>query len=362
MRSKIVFLLCLVYLNAQAQRIDYLSKFENTLSAGYSEAYSQKRISSKSTRGNSIFFLEIGYYLNSNNMLGKQDISYKVIQNIIESSTSHNNQYRWIVKDVSPQSRNFSQKGKEFPLYEGYLFRYIAEFQYLYPNKILYDPHFARSNFLKWYNRSLADHGDASSLYGLRLHIGSHWATTAAYLLKIDSENARTYASFIDLYDKQLKKSLKIVNVRGNECYIWNSTYNDRFTNVLKKRKKEAIIQDVSHGNHIVQYVVDSYKLGSSSWTKKDLERFANTLKFIIWQDRSKPSDNVDGTYDSETKVSSGWKQTDGWMKLMNILDEKQLFEIYDSFYNTHSRKLNTNYPYLQYYANMAIFQKNNTF
>src|SRR5699024_6634937 len=236
-----------------SQTQDYLFKFNDVLNAKYSIGYSKKRIDSKSKRNNAHHFLEIGYFINANNLLGNKDISYEIIQNIIKSSTKKNGEYSWIVTDISPNDRNFSQKGKEFMLFEGYMFRYIAEFQYLYPNKILEDPSFVKEIFFKWYEKSNNSHGDASSLFGLRLHIESHWATVASYLTKLDPENASIYKGVIRKFDDQLRKSLKLIKINGKECYIWNSTYPDKFVNNLRKRNIEPRVQDVSHGNHIVK-------------------------------------------------------------------------------------------------------------
>src|SRR5690554_907842 len=361
MRYKIisVILILLIRGKSYSQDIDYLSEFNKVLNSEYSVGYSKKRIESKSKRGNSINFLELGYYINSNNIILNKDNSYVVIQNIISSSLRSSDLYKWIVTSVSESHSNYSEKGKEFMLYEGYLFRYIAEFQYYFPNIPLKDFYFSKKNFNKWYDRSIARHNDASSLFGLRLHIGSHWATIALYLIELDPQNKELYKSFIDKYDSQLKKSLEIIKVDNNECYVWNSTYPEKFVNNLKNRNIGEIVQDVSHGSHIVQYVIDSYKLGSEVWTETDLRRFANTLKYIIWQDRLNPSDNVDGTY--KTGIStSGWKQSDGWMKLINVLNDKELFDIYDAFYKNNINNINKNYPYIQFFANMAIFQSNN--
>lgn len=44
----------------------------------------------------------------------------------------------------------------------------------------------------------------------------------------------------------------------------------------------------------------------------------------------------------------------------MNILSDKELFDIYDSFYKNDSNKINKIYPNLQYFANMALDQNNN--
>lgn len=44
----------------------------------------------------------------------------------------------------------------------------------------------------------------------------------------------------------------------------------------------------------------------------------------------------------------------------MNILSDKELFDIYDAFYKNNINNINKNYPYIQFFANMAIFQSNN--
>lgn len=356
MKSKILILFCFFSLKICSQSLDYGSEFSKVFEADYSVGYSEKRISAKSKRNNAHHFLEIGYFINANNIMGNKENSYEIIQNIINSVPQ--NQYKWIVTSISRNDRNYGQKGKEFMLFEGYMFRYIAEFQYRFPDMALKDPNFVRNVFSKWYKESQGRHGDASSLYGLRLHIGSHWATVASYLSKMDPENQQMYKTFIDTYDAQLKKSLKIIEVNGKECYVWNSTYADSFVNNLKNRKKEIHVQDVSHGNHVVQYVIDSYELGSDTWTKRDLELFANTLKEIIWKDKSRPSDYVDGTF-SDGGSKTGWKQSDGWMKLMLVLGDSELFDIYDAYYRANTKQVNTNYPNIQYFAIMALYQQN---
>src|SRR5699024_6709323 len=152
MRNNIlIFLFLTLSYGAFSQTTNYLNEFNNVLNAEYSIGYSKKRIASKSIRNNAHHFLEIGYFINANNLLGNKDISYEIIQNIIRSSIKKNGEYNWIVTAISPNDRNFSQKGKEFMLFEGYMFRYIAEFQYLYPEKTLENPSFVKENFLKWY-------------------------------------------------------------------------------------------------------------------------------------------------------------------------------------------------------------------
>jgi len=35
-------------------------------------------------------------------------------------------------------------------------------------------------------------------------------------------------------------------------------------------------------------------------------------------------------------------------------------YEIYNNFYNENINKINMNYPYIQFLANMAVYQQNN--
>lgn len=355
--KNIISFFCVVFFFSNLYcQIDYARKYNETLLNSKVDG-NINSIERFSLNKNVLAFMEIGYFLNANNITGNYRYNDNIINNVISTGNKkRKSSYKWVVTNVAPSSGNYSMKGKEFIIFEGYLFRYIAQYECLNPNNNLKDSNFTKSNFMKWYNKSMKENKDPSTLYGIRLHMGSHWATVATYLTKTDSRNKELYQSFIDEYDKQLKKSLKIVEVKGKKCYVWNSTYEENFTNILKKRKKETVIQDVSHGNHIVQYVIDSYNLGSDVWKKKDLERFANTLKYIIWKDKNKPADRVDGSFSN----AMGWKQSDGWMKLMVILNDKELFEIYDSFYKNNSNKVDKFYPNLQYFANMAIYQKNN--
>lgn len=340
----------------------YENKFISTLSNIKTENNIDS-IKAFSLNKNVLKFMELGYFINGNSLVAKFELNDIIINNIIEAGADHSQSlkdYKWIVSKVSKSSLNASKIGKEFILYEGYLFRYVAQYQYLNPKNTISDKDVAKNTFFKWYNRSIYENGDASLLHGIRLHMGSHWATTAAYLTKLDPENKNVYQQFIDRYNQQLRMALKVVQVDGNECYVWNSTYPEQFTRILKKREKETVIQDVSHGNHIVQYVIDSYSLGIGKWSRNDLERFANTLKYIIWNEQQ-PSDNVDGTMAAEKSlVKTGWKQSDGWMKLMTVLNDKELYSIYDTYYYNNALKVNKFYPNLQFFALMSTYQNNN--
>lgn len=359
MLKKIKFrfiIICILPTFYFSQNINYKTKFDSVICDNYYTDYSIKRIMAKSKGGNAIHFFELSYFVNANTMVNNFAYNDQVIQNIINSADYENNSYKWIVTDVDSKSQNYIMKGKEFILYEGYLFRYIAEYLYKNPNSRISDRNIVKKTFFKWYNKSVKENGDASLLYGIRLHMGTHWATVASYLLKSDPENAKIYSDFIDMFNRQLRHNLKIVNINGESCYIWNSSYDEAFSNILKVRKKETVIQDVSHGNHIIQYVIDSYSLGYKYWTTTDLRCFSSTLKNIIWKNPEIPTDNVDGTF---SPPSMGWKQSDGWMKLMNVNHDITLYNIYNSYYRKNANKIDKFYPNIQFYANMQVFLKN---
>lgn len=344
-------------INLSKAQNDYLDKYNNTLT-NVNVDNNMDLIKHYSTNKNVLKFMELGYFINGNTIAANFAVNDNIINNIILSGNRNSrNDYKWTVKNVSINSLNCSKEGEEFVLYEGYLFRYIAQYQYIYNRNKISDKNFAKNNFFKWYNKSVEQNGDASLLYGIRLHMGSHWATTAAYLMKLDPENKSLYNNFINQYNTQLRKSLKTININGKECYIWNSTYPDQFTKILKNRKKEIEIQDVTHGNHIIQYIIDCYSLGIGNWSKNDLVKFSNTLKYIIWKNNL-PTDNVDGSSTKNISLAkTGWKQSDGWMKLMTVLKDKELYEIYDNYYKNNSSKVNKFYPNLQFFALMSKYQ-----
>ncbi|ETZ24552.1 hypothetical protein [Pedobacter sp. V48] len=368
-------ILSFAFINANGQSSFFKSRFNNTLNSGNS--YNSKiRIKKYSTDGNTYNFLLLGYYLNANNMMYKStnDISYlennaDVIKGIRESGlqnpkNGNSASYRWTAKIKSNQS-NYSKNNQEFILYEGYVFRYIAEYYYLVsklPNKsgLEVDVDFIKADFFKWYKLSMSSFGDDSLLQSLRTHMGSHWATLAMYLYILDNNDADKiiYKKVYSKYSNSLRANLKVVDLDGKKGYIWNSTWDKPFTKYLvdKSKKTKSEIQDVSHGNHIVQFVLDSYELHLNDWSLTDIQYFANTLKYRIWDDNlNKFSDNVDGTSLVGKYKGSGWKQSDGWMKLM--MYDRTLYPIYKKFYLKNASIIDSSSLNLQFYSNFTKYE-----
>src|SRR5690606_25058642 len=135
--------------------------------------------------------------------------------------------------------------------------------------------------------------------------------------------NLRKYRSFYRRFNNALRSNLKFKKTRTVESYYsWNSTFDEPYTRGTKQLKSKNqyknSIQDVAHGNSIIQYVISSYELGLNDWTRTDIRRFSNTLKFSIWNGaKGEFADNVEGTKSEAASIrGTGWYQSDGWMKL----------------------------------------------
>lgn len=236
---------------------------------------------------------------------------------------------------------NNSEKNKEVPLYESYSFFYITQFLYILQdigwvsesqkNKIWWEQtlSFVEENvWNKWLERSISTKGK-NYWYFLRqrTHMGSHWAGIAMYLgaLTKNQEIKNQTKEVQRQYDLLLKRNLRTVN----NAYIWHSTYDD-VSGTDASTQRKAIIQDVSHGNHVVAYIVAAYEFGNENWTKTDIGKLSNTLVHYMYNKKTNRfSDNVDGTSDGRRP---GWGNfvADGWVKL--LVYDGRVQKIFDTF------------------------------
>jgi|GEM_PF-2003098 hypothetical protein len=326
--------------------------------------------------GNPNWFLRIGYFINANNIMFRatNDSKYlkynsEIILEIDKQGTKLEKGRKWVAK-VAASDQNRSMNNQEFMLYEGYLMRYVAEFAYIiksfglekqfpqYSNFVA----FAEDNFNKWRDRSIGGFKDESLLFGIRTHMGAQWATTATYLSLLVQNPVRKvlYATIYQKYNVRLRRNFKTERVDGAKYYVWNSSWNRVFSNQQRQRQakigKENEIQDVAHGNHVVQYIIDSYELGIPFWSNQDLQLLANTVKLKTWNKTDNSFwDTVDGrTSNDSTLVNTGWRQSDGWMKLM--LYDHDLFSIYKDFY-IKSDEAKKSYLNTQFIANFEYYK-----
>lgn len=368
-KSILIFLFILFDVLCQAQlkesranKVFFDSIFSLKNAKGLSE---RNRTLNISKSGDSYQFMELRGDLGAlNSIIFKTNdrdlinLQKTIIDNIINSSyvsssvtddATFNDSYKgWVSlkKDVNYH--------KEIVLFEGYSFFYITEFLFFLQksgwtknaknrtwwNKTVL---FIEDNIWnKWTSRSSENYGNKYS-YFLRsiAHKTSHWAGIALYLNRIsfNSKIKKECQTLINQYDLLLKRNLKR-NSKVASAYVWNSTF-DSVKGTYAIKAKSTIIQDVSHANHVVSYIVAAHEMGNKNWTIKELNALCSTLKNVIYNKQRKIfSDNVDGTND---KLRPGWGnfQADGWVKLSKYDNEvKELFVSF-SKENKAARKYN---------------------
>jgi len=285
----------------------------------------------------------------------------KKSKNIPNNKSEFKDDYKgWVA--VNTNTKNESSKYQEIPLFESYSFLYIAQFLYLLKENDWVEKSdenmkwwkstlaFIEQNiWQKWYDRSLHKYGNN---YGYfireRTHMGAHWAGIAMYLNRL-TENSKIINqtnTLVSQYDILLKRNLKI----KNNAYIWNSTYDD-ISGTYAPRRSGSVMQDVSHGNHVVTYIIAAYELGNDNWTKNDIQYLANTVKWLIYnKSRNRFYTNVDGT------GSLSWTGLgDGWLKLR--VYDKDVAEIFKRYSKEHSSQKNL--LHIQYQTNLRFYFSN---
>lgn len=253
---------------------------------------------------------------------------------------------------------------EEVPLYESYSFLYIAEFLYILQESGWADEskenkawwrekvHFLeRHGWEKWLTRSERKHKKRYAYFlRSRTHMGSHWAGVALYLDKI-SNNYVVRAQARELfymYDKLLRRNFKVKDGR----YIWNSTYDDvRGTHAVASPK--SITQDVSHGNHVVSYIIAAIDVGNKNWGDRDIQLLINTLKSVLGASKKgEISTYVDGKSDHGDRTR--YFLADGWVKLGRYDSELKWFL---NQYAKETDKMSISHQEFQFKSNLLRVQ-----
>lgn len=321
----------------------------------------------RSFNGNSYDFMSTRRVIGGNNTLLKVkydkdifDQQIELINRILSSSSPTNDGFRGWISLHKGERSTFKQ---EVPLYESYSFIYVAEFLYLSQkngwlegDSNLITWHEKVVSFLekniweKWRVRSQKTNKNAN-VYFLRnrTHMGSHWAGIARFLYlitrkqEIKSEAKEVYTQ----YDILLRRNLRKVDNR----YLWNSTY-DNVDDTDAIRSRQSVVQDVSHGNHVIAYVVLANELGDGTWKLSDMKLFANTLKYLF---NSKTNTFYDIIDRSNATSFIGWGNyiADGWLRLAKYDDELKL--IMQQFSNRQDLLKKYNQEF-QFVSNMAYY------
>jgi hypothetical protein len=299
----------------------------------------------------------------TDNVTGRAEVT----QNIPDNKSQLKDAYKgWVVKDSSFDKGVYHS---ETVLSEIYFYQYVARMlkdirkhsSLLKVNK--YKTFYSRTlRFVetniwdKWENRGLRfSNNRYNYLLLARTHMACHWAYLAAelYFLTTSSDRKEDYINFVNLYNSELGKKFD-----KYENYIsWDQKFGqDLPRTAVSNRKIDDEVQDVSHANLIVSYIVEASDLGL--WKDSDaVNRIINTLKFKLWSpDECLFRDNMDGTmFKSGHKGSVGSFQADGFVKLTRY--DVKLFDIYQKFVEC-SNFLTTWFQYGQLFANLALSQK----
>lgn len=296
----------------------------------------------------------------TNNVIG----SSQIIDQIPGNRSPFSDAYRgWI-------ERNPKLTGlylQEVVLDEIYFFQYVTRllkdihnnklinqnprYQYFYSHTL----NFVETNIWdKWENRGIRmrKNKDAYLLLN-RTHMASHWAYIAAELYFLTSSESRrkNYGDFVSVYNSELEKNF----TRYANYIKWNSTWD--FSPDGSRSHLPDLIQDVSHANLIVSYIVEARDLGL--WKDQDaIQRLINTVKDILWDPQKCIfTDNIDGTlFGSQHEgLSVGSFQADGFVKLTRY--NSNLFSIYEKFISCSPMIINWR-QYGQLFANLALSKK----
>jgi len=281
--------------------------------------------------------------------------SAKPLRNITYSKSSFSDNYAtWVVTDSSKQYASLNMK--ETSLSEAYFFQYVTHLLYIIKNtqsliqlksyRDFYTTTLAfteKNIWEKWYSRGYKLGG--KTIFEGRTHMESHWAYMACILSKITTDSGKK-AEYIDAYttyNALLKSNFKTRSDMPG-VYIWNSTWDS------KTSRDQTFVQDVSHGNLVVSYIVEAHDL-SVFWTTTDINNLCNLVKKYLWiNNKFTFKDNLDGSTKLQT-TSRGGFQSDGWVKLGRY--DRTLQSIYEKYVAYNS----TNYYVTdgQLFANLAL-------
>lgn len=322
-----------------------VSEWEKWFLAIWDQEDSEK-FSKWSTGKDSYWYYFLAYGIDGNTAMyeatGKTeylDRALLYINNVVKdakvSSSFPDSQYKdnymgWIC------TTSGEEEGKEVPLYESYMWRYVTEtLRVIRQTPALYgDPKykdqydsllsFTEVNiFEKWYTRG------TDLIYRGRTHMASHWAYIATDLAIIGTYEPMMehYKEVLDKINEDLRNQIR-PNPADASAYFWNAEWDNYATPG----------QDVSHGNNVISYMVESHDNDPEGyWTNDDIAGLINLLMKVLWNksyDTTDFADYFDGTNESDPDSGyhdTGCFQFDGFIKLGRYQEEVQ--GIYENYY-----------------------------
>lgn len=211
----------------------------------------------------------------------------------------------------------------------------------------------------KWYNRGKRNNMCDQFLKSGRTHIASHWAFIAINLeeLTLNQEKRMQYNEVYEWYNAKLRENL-IPHPRVKRTWSWNSTW-DKGWNILglncDKLYEYSEVQDVSHGNQVISYIIEAYKL-NKGWNKTDIKKLNRLLHKCIWiKGENTFRDTVLGERYKKGKSSPGVFQAEGFVKLSEF--SFKTYRLYLDFVKYNIDHIYSN-QHAQLFANLSLSNK----
>lgn len=257
------------------------------------------------------------------------------IDKAVLSSTLPNSQY----KDGYCTWANYTHTekindGKEYALFETFLWRYVTTtLKIIYRNNLQSNNKFEVGYakildfsithiFKKWMERG------KKNIYTINTNMSSHWALISLNLWIIT--NDEKYKNVVDDFNEKLKNHF----ISTNDYYSWTSYWDPK--------KYSAKIQDVSHGNAEVNYIIECSK-ENFCFSELEIQKLINTLNSNILNN-SQTSLNIDGSGVGKGRILDGFLKLGRYSR--SLQDELTQLELYEE---------TEYYKHCQYYANMAL-------
>lgn len=306
------------------------------------------------------------------------DLSERIIKTAKKGKNIANNPkhfkddfYGWANQNPNFEKRKSGGEHlQEIPLFESYLFRYLAKIPYMIKTSPVLKSDtklaskadelfgFVKTNgWEKWYQRGeKKKQGCYPYLFRQRTHMTSHWAMVALYLRELsnNSEDKAAYSRFLSLFDNQLKDNFHVTN---DGAYVWNMTWDSAwpYDTECNSAPKSSIVQDVSHGNHVVTYIVEAHELSGSVWKDIDVQRLANTVKYVLYNaDRNLFNDDLAGKF--VANKADGVQMSDGFVKLARY--DEQLMNLFERVNEGHSKNSKFSLDEPQFVAELTLAKK----
>lgn len=192
-------------------------------------------------------------------------------------------------------------------------------------------------------------------LLQIRIHMGSHFSTVAQILAEISPiDSIRQQAkAVVDQYDILVGRNLRS-NPANPELFIWNATYDDA-SGTDGRADLPSVIQDISHGNHVINYMVFANEMGNPKYPLSVMRRMAATTK-ALYRNNFTFFDMVDGTIHPTRPGNWGNYQADGFVKLGRY--DSELFDIHKSILDGDSNAITNRYNQtFNYRSSLALTQ-----